>query len=74
MSLRLTQNRKIYLALCAGRMLDPLAVQRLCGSMKASTRMGEVEQQYAIVVARGWKKTRNTKVRTYAMAGKCNAH
>ena len=54
-----SQKQAIYRELAKGRRLSPIDVQKLCGSMKASTRIGEIEREQRIEIQSEFVRTRN---------------
>jgi len=60
-----TQRAMILADLLDGRKVDWLQCYHLCGSSKASTRVGEIERATGLPIARSWVKFKNVKFKQY---------
>lgn len=66
-----TQNRLIYRELSKGRILSPLDVQKICGSMKASTRIGEIARKERVTIKSAWVTRRDSRHKVYFIPDAC---
>ena len=62
------QWQSIYREMKKGKKITPYSALKLCGSLRLSERVRDIERYLGIEVKRGWQKVRrNTKVRVYSL-------
>ncbi len=71
MSQNQTQNKLIYRELAKGRILSPLDVQKICGSMKAATRIGEIARKERVTIKSAWVTRRDSRFKVYFIPLAC---
>ena len=60
------QWQSIYRELKKGRKVTPYSALKLCGSLRLSERIFEIQKYMGVVVKRGWKQVnKRTRVRMY---------
>lgn len=64
----MTQNQLILKALKRGRTLSPLDGLKVAGTMKLSTRCGEIERDYGVKIDKKWREENGKRFKTYRMA------